>query len=323
MDSDNTTASYYRKSRLVVSHGGTEELREINRNIDNLTDITSAKNPSAILPPEVTGMVSVYDMETKSFHLLLMHCLNHQPWMARDASKVVVFSEPQYAVSCTENLQLATPAYYRDKEELKPGIHDRYDGSLTKDGIGWAQHTIGAAGAVTKAEFSFISLREPWVYCASHYRDGRDLHRLRCHFADNYDYTAATRIQDPDAFAMWLGIDFALTLDKTVHVKLNMLDVFSYERSQYHTNLWDGSRPIDTVLHICYGPVCYEDQSGRIDTQEQFFDPTAGPKAWFTKRKSYTMQSEYRFAVSTLGDPVRPKHYIAVSPELRGLTSVL
>lgn len=46
MDSDNTTASYHRKSRLVVSHGGTEEIREINRNIDNLTDITSARNPS-------------------------------------------------------------------------------------------------------------------------------------------------------------------------------------------------------------------------------------------------------------------------------------
>ena len=266
-------------------------------------------------------MVSVHDMEAKSFHVLFMHRLNHQP--ARDTNKIVVFSEPQYSVSWSEALQLATPAYYRDKEELQPGIHDRYDGSLTKDGTNWAQHTIGAAGAVTKAELLFVSSHEPWVYCAAHYRNDRDLNRLRCHFADKYDYTAATRIHDPDAFAMWLGIDFALTLDKTVHVKLNMLDVINYECSQYQTSLWDGSRPVDTLVHIYHGPVRYEDQSGQINTQEQFFDPTAGPKAWFTKRTSNKAQSEYRFAISTLGDAVRQKHYIAVSPELRDLTSVL
>ena len=34
-------------------------------------------------------------------------------------------------------------------------------------------------------------------------------------------------------------------------------------------------------------------------------------------------QREYRFAVSTSGDPVEPRHYIRVSPELRELTSAL
>ena len=268
-------------------------------------------------------MVSVHDMEEKSFHLLFMHRLEHRLRRARSDSKVVVFSEPAYAASCTEKLQLATPAYYREKEELKPGIRDRHDGTLTKDGTGWARRTISAAVAVTRAELSFVSSPEPWVYCAAHYCNDLELFRLRDHFADEYNYTTATRIHDPDVFAMWLGIDFALALDKTADVILSVLDDINYALSQYHTSLWDGSRPIDTLMHIYHGPVYYEDQSGQIDTQKQFFDPTAGPKAWFTKRNFYETQSEYRFALSTIGDPARPKHYIAVSQELRALTSVL
>ena len=57
-----------------------------------------------------------------------------------------------------------------------------------------------------------------------------------------------------------------------------------------------------------------------MDKQEQWFDPSAGPLAWFTKKTSFANQSEYRFAVSTPGAPVNQTHYIAVSPELRALT---
>ena len=63
--------------------------------------------------------------------------------------------------------------------------------------------------------------------------------------------------------------------------------------------------------------------SGQIERQEQWFDPNAGPMAWFTKKTSFRNQSEYRFAVTTPGTPVPPKHYLAVSPELSGLTSAL
>ena len=46
-------------------------------------------------------------------------------------------------------------------------------------------------------------------------------------------------------------------------------------------------------------------------------------RAWFTKKTCFASQCEYRFAVSTLGDPVKPKHYIDVSSELRELTTAL
>ena len=143
------------------------------------------------------------------------------------------------------------------------------------------------------------------------------------YFADEYGHTAATGIADPSDFAVWLGIEFALTLDKSAHVNLSELDRVGYERSHYNTSLSHDAGPIDTIVHVYHGPVHYEDHSGRIDKQEQWFDPFAGPKAWFTKRKSFEIQSEYRFAVTTLGDPVHPRHYIFVSEELRALTCPL
>ena len=115
----------------------------------------------------------------------------------------------------------------------------------------------------------------------------------------------------------------ALALDKTTDVSLGPIDEILYARSSYTTSLWDGSRPIDTFVHVYHGPVHYEDISGRVDRQEHWFDPNAGPRAWFTKKMCFGTQSEYRFAVSTLGDPVAPKHNITVSPELRELTMAL
>ena len=147
-------------------------------------------------------------------------------------------------------------------------------------------------GGTVRARLSFVSSDEPWVYCASHYRTVRELRCLRSEFRGKYGYSAATRKEDVDAFAAWLGVDFALGFDKTADVSL--------------------------------GPVDYQDVSGRVDRQEQLFDPNAGPMAWFTKKASFRNQSEYRFAVRTPGTPVQPKHYVAVSPpELRALTSTL
>ena len=113
----------------------------------------------------------------------------------------MVFSEPTHAVFRTERVRLATPAYYRGQQDLRPGIRDVHDGTLTKDSIRWA-NTVVQAGMVTSSRILFVSSREPWVYCASHYQLDRELRRLKDHFAKKYGYTAATRIRDPNAFAM-------------------------------------------------------------------------------------------------------------------------
>ena len=321
MDPNGPSTSLHRDGRLVVCFLGSDAVQTVNRTIEHISRVVKAANSDALPPPDVTGIVNVQDMDTQSFHQLLVHRLDYRPQPAAAVGNVVVFSEPAYAARRTEKLQLATPAYYRNQEDLKTGIRDRHDGTLTKDATRWASPIMG--GTVSAAHLSFVSSREPWVYCASHYRTDSELRRLRSDFRAEYDYSAATRIDDPDAFTVWLGVNFALALDKTADVSLGPIDEFGYACSSYTTSLWDGSRPIDTFVHVYHGPVHYEDVSGRVDRQEHWFDPTAGPRAWFTKKASFKNQSEYRFAVTTIGVPVRPKHYIAVSPEIRELTLAL
>ena len=320
MDSPRPRASRHRDGRIVVASNSADAIRTINRQIGTIDDLAQATNPDAMSAPKVTEMVSVYDLHTRSLHFILVHRLNYRPQPAPAVGNVVVFSEPAYAPCRAEKLQLATPAYYRDHEDLEPGLRDHHDGTLTRDGTRWASSIMG--GTVS-ARLSFVSSGEPWVYCASHYRTVRELRRLRSEFRGKYGYSAATRKEDADAFAAWLGVDFALGFDKTADVSLGPVDEIGYAGSSYTTNLWDGSRPIDTVVHVYHGPVNYQDVSGCVDRQEQWFDPNAGPMAWFTKKASFRNQSEYRFAVTTPGTPVQPKHYVAVSPELRALTSAL
>lgn len=322
MGSHYPAARQYRDGRLVVSQQGRDAICTVNRSLDEISRLAKAKNPSVAAPPPVSDVVSVHDLKTRSLHLILVHHVDLGSAQSSSTEKVVAFSEPPFAAFSTDKLQLATPAYYRDQEDLKPGIRDRHDGTLTKDATRWADNVV-PAGNVSRADLTFVSTHEPWVYCAAHYRNDRQLRRLREYFANEYRYTTATRIADPEAFATWLGIDFALSLDKTTDVQLTALDRIGYAASLYETSLWAGSHPIDTFIHVYHGRVHYEDRAGSVDRQEHWFDPHAASRAWFTKRTSFAAQSEYRFAVSTLGDPVDPKHYIAVSPELRALVSAL
>ena len=306
-----------RDGRLVVCRFGADAVQSVNRSLGDVLGRVVNANRAATLAPRITEVVGVQDLEAEAMHLILVRRLDYRPRGASAVGDVVVFSEPSYAAFRTEKLQLATLAYYREQKGLKPGIRDGREGTLTKDSIRWAK-TVVPAGLVTSSSVSFVSSRERWVYCGSHYQTDQELRRLKEHFAERYGYTAAAGIRDPDGFATWLGIDFALTLNKTTDVRLGKLDEIGYARSRHHTtSLLPGSGQIDTIVNVYHGPVHYEDSSGSIATQEDWFDPHGGPRAWFTKDTCFERQREYRFAVSTPGDPVRPRHYIDVSPELR------
>ena len=303
-----------------MCHLDTIAVQTINHAIANVSQLARNTNPGATPAPEVTNVVSVHDLEAQSWHQLHIYRLDYRPRSAQSVANVVAFSEPRFAACRTEKLKLGTPAHYRDEKKHKPGIGDNRDGTLTKDGTAWAR-TISPSVTMTSAEMTFASGGEPWVYCAAHYRTNAELRWLKKHFADEYGYRGATRISDPDTFAIWLGIEFAMALDKTTDVKLDVWDELGYARSTVTTDLQEGPQNIDTFVRVYHGPVHYTDRSGQIERQEEWFDPNAGPKAWFTKKTALKMQSEYRFAVTTLGSPVKPEHYIAVSPEMRALTA--
>ena len=82
----------------------------------------------------------------------------------------------------------------------------------------------------------------------------RELRRLQDHFDQEYGYKAATRIREPNVFARWLGIDFALKLDKSTDVRPGALDEIGYALGRYDTNLRQGSGSIDTVVYVHQGP---------------------------------------------------------------------
>ena len=127
--------------------------------------------------PRITEMIKVHDLQARTLHLIFVHHLDYRPRRMRGVGDVVVFSEPCYAAFRAKDLQLATSAYYREDEELEKYIRDPQDGTLTKDGTPWAR-TIAGLGA--RAELSFRSTPEPWVYCASHYYLNRELSEPPC-----------------------------------------------------------------------------------------------------------------------------------------------
>ncbi|MCY4143248.1 MAG: hypothetical protein OXG08_06115 [Gammaproteobacteria bacterium] len=293
---------------------------KVNEQIAAINQLTKATRSDVIPAPDISSILEVFNLLNKSYHVIFVHEIDYRTPKTPVVDKVAVFSKPPYAPFASDNLQLATPAHYRREEALNPGIGDPYDGTLTRDASEWATSIVNGP---VRARISFASSGEPWVYCASHFRTREELHRLWNHFQRDHDYSEATQIHDPNSFAAWLAIDFAITLDKSTDVILSDQDIHIYDRTSYNTSLWEGTHHIDSLVHVYHGPVRYEDTTGRVDTQDQFFDPLAGPRAWFTKKCSFHTQSEYRFAIATIGVPAGPKTWIKMSPELRRITSKL
>ena len=250
----------------------------------------------------------------------MSHDLRPPRGLSPSVGKVVKFSKRRYAPCQAKKLRLATPSYYRDQETLPPGIADPDENTLRRNATVWARNHFSNDSVEIKVTLSSFS--EPWVYCASHLPSHRVSWDLKTTFSNEYGYDAATEIKDVDAFAMWLGIDFALQIDKGKHLNLGGLNTWAYKASSYSTNLWqqDGMQNIDTFVHVCHGPVHYEDESSVIATNDDWVDIHGAVRACFTKRTEFADQSEYRSAVSTLGTPNNKVLEMDVSEELRELT---
>ena len=271
--------------------------------------------------PKITDCFRVLDTERKQRHMILVHRVDYRSGFPPSIGKVVKFSKRCYAPYRADKLRLATPSYYRDHESLPSGIADPYDSTLKKNVTPWARNRFSSDGV--KMEVVFSSFSEPWVYCASHLSSYRASQNLKANFSGEYDYDEATEIKDVDAFAMWLGIDFALQIDKGKDLGQEVRDKLACIASSYSTDLWqtEGLQYIDTFVYVYHGPVHYEDESGVIATNDDWGDSHGVVRAYFTKRTEFANQSEYRFAVLVPGTPRDETFELDISEELRELTS--
>ena len=320
MDS-NRQVCLQRSGRLLIDRQPAADLKRLNEVVEQATRSLKLSQSYATPAPKITDCFCVFDIEREQCHMIYVHRVDYRPRLSPNVGRVVKFSKQRYAPCRAEKLRLATPSYYRDQETLPQGIADPDENTLRRNATAWARNRFSSDGVKMEAVFSSFS--EPWIYSASHlssYRASRD---LKATFSDEYDYDAATEIKDVDAFAMWLGIDFALQIDKGKHLKLGGLNTWAYRASSYSTNLWsqEGTQNIDTFVHVCHGPVHYEDESSVIATDDDWVDIHGAARAWFTKRTEFADQSEYRFALSPLGTPEDKELWLDVSEDLRKLTS--
>ena len=319
-DVDSNRQAYWRRSgRLAICPLSVADVAHQNEVIEQVT--LRATHSQSTPTPKITDGFIIFDIERKQCHQIFVYRVDYRSGFSPSIGKVVKFSKRCYAPCRTKKLRLATPAYYRDHESLPPGILDPHESRIKKDATPWARNLFPYGSIKIKAVFSSDS--EPWVYCASHLSSYHTSRNLKAKFSDEYDYDAATEIQDVDAFAMWLGIDFALRIDKDEHLKLEVLDTLVYWKNSYSTNLGqkEGVQNIDTVVHVYHGPVHYEDESGVIATNDDWTDIHGAVRAYFTKRTEFSDQSEYRFAVSTPGTPRDEIFELDISEDLRQLTS--
>ncbi len=322
MDS-NRQACLHRSGRLLICPLPAAKVKYQNEVIEQATRSLKLSQSCATPVSKITDCFSVLDNKRKQCHMICVHRVDYRPKLSPSIETVVKFSKQRYAPCQAKKLRLATPSYYRDQETLPPGIADPDENKLRKNATAWGRNRF--SNDSFKAEVVFSSFSEPWVYCASHLSSYRASRNLRATFSDEYDYDAVTGIKDVDAFAMWLGIDFALQTDKDKHLKLEALDRVLYKASSYSTNFWqqEGVQNIDTVVHVYHGPVHYEDESGVIATNDDWVDIHGAARVWFTKRTKFANQSEYRFALSTLGTPNNKVLWLDISENLRELTLVL
>ena len=124
MDSPGPSTFPYQDDRLVVCCLDSNVVQTANRSIEDAFRQVMTANHAATSAPPITKMFSVQDRKTKSMHLLLVHRLDYRRRRASAIGDVVVFSKPCHTPYRTKKLQLATPAYYRENEDLELGIRD-------------------------------------------------------------------------------------------------------------------------------------------------------------------------------------------------------
>jgi len=315
----------WRKGDTVYTRLSAVELERLNQEIiEAHQEVSETPGINRMKPTPISRYIVVFNVVRRECYQVLIHRVNYGSATPPRVTNLVKLSHWRFAPHHAQELRLATPAYYRRRESPNSEPTDQHDGCLTKDATPWAWdlalRTAGSFIHDLSASVTFSSSPdEPWVYCTSIApASDADTERLKARFPK---YDAITSISDPEAFAMQLGIDFAISVDNSKHVEPSPTDELAYQQSQYTISMWEGEHRIDKLIRVYHGPVVYEDQSGIVESMEDFVDFSMVPRGWFTKKTRFSEEREYRFAVSTLGRPRRQTFKLPISDELRMFTT--
>ena len=318
MSENRGRARVQRQRDCVVWRASTLEVQRLNQQAVETYGELSIKmgiGVDRIEQPPFSEVITVFNVALEERYFVFIHHFNRSAIEVPQVRELVKLSERRFAPSHAPKLQLATPEYYRRSE-------DPHDGILTKDATPWmSQELESKVGIIPSlsASITFVAPDEPWVYCTSmRPAHGRDAEGLRARFPQ---YDAMTVIKDADALAIQLGIDFAISVQKSTHVELGPDEEKAYRSGRYRAAIWEGEHPIDKIIRVYHGPVVYEDRSGVLRAAEDVVDFSMVPKGWFTKKTRFSGEREYRFAVSTLGKPREDRFRLDISDELRMLTA--
>ena len=263
-------------------------------------------------------LFAVVDHERQERSLLTVRQVNDDLLPGGAGRHVVRFSEREHSPHLSDEIWVSTLAHYREAENLEAGQRDPMEGRLRLDAAPFLARRLPRAGMVAgadsfSAEVDLAPTRDPWVYCTAFCPNNeRDAYRLGKRISCGND--TITSILDVSVFALELGVDFAITLDESIHTKVDSGVSVIQRASLAHS----GFR---TVIHVAHGPVAYEDMSGTFDTGREAVELAS--RSGFVKPTSFSYQSEYRFTVGTLGEPSVETLRIPVSDALRECTTLL
>ncbi len=233
------------------------------------------------------------------------------------ARRVVRFSKREHSPRLSDEIWVSTLAHYREGEGLEADQRDPMEGRVRLNATPFFARRLSeggspAAGRSSSAEAEYAIAIDPWVYCtAFHPGSERDAYRLGKRISSSND--TITDVLDVNAFALELGIDFAIKLNAAIHTR---------PLSGWHLiqEAIASSEGFEKVVYVDHGPVAYEDTSGTLDTGRE--PAGLASRAGFIKPKSFSYQSEYRFALWTVGEPAKRTLRIRVSDALREYTSI-
>ena len=260
----------------------------------------------------------VVDHDRQEHTLLVIRQVNNDILFDRVAQQIVRYSEREYSPRICDEIRVSTLARYREGENLEVGQCDPMEGRVNLNASPLVIRHLSKSGIVVpdcsiSGEAQYAATRDPWVYCTAFCPNNlQDAYRLGKRISSTNN--TITKILDVNKFALELGVGFALALEESVHTKV--VSVVSKIRKAVLAN-----SGYQRVVHVAHGPVAYEDNSGTLETGDEPIDLAS--RIGFIKPTSFSYQSEYRFTLGTIGDPLVDPLPIPVSDALRECTSLM